>query len=351
MATVPMYQPTLHPDAWHDVAAPGGYEWWYFDAEDRASDTQIVAIFLQGFPFHPAYLRAYYRYLRAPTRHTPPVAGDYLCAYFAVYQKGKVVWQFMTRHQSFTASRDRADVAIGPNRLVSVEGAWQLALAGQPWQLTWQGPKLLQSQSLSAALTFRSELPHPPAERLFFTRNLAGAEHQWVIAGPRCAVSGAIQTPAGEIAFNGMGYHDHNYGTGPIGPGLSRWIWGRLFTPDGTAAFHYAEPRNQMLKPEVHLLHASPAGIAKISVDAVQVDWTRLTGWGLSYPGALRLGDQLILMNPTVIDSTPFYLRLRYDGQFGDVRSTAFCEVAHPHRLRWPILGRMVEMSIFPGAD
>ena len=60
-------------DGWHAVAAPGGYEWWYFDAEDPATDTQLVAIFMEGFVFHPGYIRAYELYRRRPTRVAPPL--------------------------------------------------------------------------------------------------------------------------------------------------------------------------------------------------------------------------------------------------------------------------------------
>ncbi len=70
MPTIPMFTPTPVPDAWHAVTAPGGYEWWYFDAEDRP-DLRVVAILFEGFVFHPGYLRAYARYRRRPTRGGP----------------------------------------------------------------------------------------------------------------------------------------------------------------------------------------------------------------------------------------------------------------------------------------
>src|SRR5438046_9734967 len=66
MPTLPLLSPTSVPDAWHNVTAPGGYDWWYFDAEDVANDRQIVAILLDGFGVHPGYLRAYARYRRWP---------------------------------------------------------------------------------------------------------------------------------------------------------------------------------------------------------------------------------------------------------------------------------------------
>jgi hypothetical protein len=46
-----------------------------------------------------------------------------------------------------------------------------------------------------------------------------------------------------------------------------------------------------------------------------------------------------------VIDPTPFYLRLAYDARAGRETCTALCEIAYPHRLRWPLLGRLIEMS------
>src|SRR4249920_3011226 len=89
MPTIPLFTPTPIPDAWHNVTAPGGYEWWYFDAEDVANDRQIVGILLDGFVFHPKYLRAYAWYRRFPTRIAPPLPRWFRCAYFVVYERGR----------------------------------------------------------------------------------------------------------------------------------------------------------------------------------------------------------------------------------------------------------------------
>ena len=32
--TIELLQHPPIPDAWHNITAPGGYEWWYFDAEE-----------------------------------------------------------------------------------------------------------------------------------------------------------------------------------------------------------------------------------------------------------------------------------------------------------------------------
>ncbi len=62
----------------------------------------------------------------------------------------------------------------------------------------------------------------------------------------------------------------------------------------------------------------------------------------------MRAGP-LALREPRVVDASPFYLRVAYAAAVRGVPARAFCEVAYPHRLRWPVLGRMIEMSISKG--
>lgn len=366
MNPLPMFTAPADPDAWHRVTAPGGYEWWYFDAEDPAGRVRLVAIFLEGFVFHPGYLRRYARYRRRPTRVAPPVPGEYPCAYFVLYEDGKIAGQFMSQYPAgaFAASPDRPDVRVGPNRFRrEADGSLRLSLSGTPWRLTWRGPKLLDDQALSAELTFRPRTPGGPgaAERTFLSRRLSGADHRWVIADPLCDVAGTVSLggPAGSggrsVAFAGRGYHDHNYGTAPIGPGLERWVWGRAITggADGAAAdlmytFHFARARDRGLPDELHLVRADAGGRADVPVARAAVDWCRRTALGLAYPDAVDFSPHLRLSNPRVVDSAPFYMRLVYDAALdgGCRRTTALCEVAYPHRLRWPVLGRMIELSI-----
>ncbi len=346
---IPMFRTNPVADAWHEVTSPGGYEWWYFDAEDSATDTQIVAIFLEGFVFHPGYLRHYFRFVRNPTRHVPPVAPDYVCAYFVVYRNGKIAHQFMTQYprEQFAASRTSPDVSIGKNRFWIDGDVRKLQLTGTPWKLTLRGPLTLHGTTLSAEFAFTPRHRHPANERQFFSRKLAGADHHWVIADPLCDVSGTILTGTGEqIAFNGRGYHDHNYGTGPIGPGLKRWFWGRALVSDKSYTFHHAIAQDPSIEAETHLIETNKESQVETATPAVEIDWSRRTALLLRYPASARFGDVLQLMNPRVLDSAPFYLRVMYDAVARGEKTTAFTEIAYPHRLRYPILGRMIEMSI-----
>ena len=359
MATIDLYDAGAFADGWHSVRSPGGYEWWYFDAEDAATDTQVVAIFMEGFIFHPGYLRAYSRYLKHPTKLTPPTAGDFPCVYLCIYRGGRIWRQFFTqyRRSQFKADRDRCQVVIGPNVLTGDDaGGYTLTLRGSPWELTARGPQTRVEQTLSANLYFQSEKRLTPTERPFLSRDMTGgAHHAWTIAAPRCVVSGNISVgSSGGKPFEEMhlsefsGYHDHNYGTAPIGDGLRRWTWGRaMFAGGRTITFHHAEPADTARPSETHVVELIDDALREHAVDRVTMNGFRKSrpALFLQYASTIDFDDVLRLSSPRVIDPSPFYLRLQYEAESKGERTTAFCELAYPHRLRWPILGRMVEMS------
>lgn len=369
-------------DGGHAVMAPGGYEWWYFDAEDTKQNIQIVGILLDGFVFHAGYLRQYTRFMRRPTKVNPPTAADFPCAYLCIYKDGKLLSQFMCQYAagSFRAAADRVDVRVGPNRFFKNEdGTITVELEGVPWILTARGPIHHKDRLLSAKLTLRPRISHEAVERVFLSRQMTGAAHHWVVADPMCAFSGKVELsgPGGySLALAGSAYHDHNYGTAPIGDGLSRWIWGRAFFSGGEGlrdevlAFHFARPKDDRLADEIHVLHGVAGdGVAEggagggggfgdggsltdLPAGRAWGEFDARSSWRLAYPSSLALGNTLELTQPRVIDSTPFYLRVSYAARAntpaGSRSGTALCEVAYPHRLRWPVLGRMVEMSILP---
>ncbi len=343
---LPMFTRPTHPDAHHAVTAPGGYEWWYFDAESADGRDRMVAILFEGFVFHAGYLRAHKRFLKRPTKVKPPTGNDFPAAYLCHYRDGKIHRQFMTqvRADAFEASADKPRVRVGDCALTPTQEGLRLQMTGTPWHLTARGPQLLAEETLTCDLTFcpASRSDSRPEERIFLSRTMTGQHHGWIPAAPRCDVSGTI----GQASFTGRGYHDHNFGTGPLGDGLRRWVWGRVLTRDATVAFHVAEPRDKTLPTEKHLFRVDDSGFADLPADDVAVDWSRRTGTGLTYPTTVTAGS-LSLTQPTIIDASPFYLRATYKATIdGRGAPDSFCEIGHPHRLRWPILGRMIEMSI-----
>jgi hypothetical protein len=253
--------------------------------------------------------------------------------------------------EQFEARRDSRHVKMGPNRFTADENELKLWLGGTPWKPTALGPKLQTNTQLTANLSFKPRLHHAPDQREPFSRQLAGADHRWVIADPSCDCEGEIRiaTAGGAdftIPFRGRGYHDHNFGTGPIGPGIKQWFRGRMLLDDRSVTFQFAKPRDGQLKEEMRLIEVDSAGAHEIDVDKIELDWSKRTAAWLRYPTSANFQDVLRLENPRVIGSSPFNLRLSYDATFHAHRGSAFCEVAYPHRLRWPVLGRMIEMSI-----
>lgn len=326
MPTLPLYvRPFGSSDAWHQVTAPGGYEWWHFDAEDPATDTQLVAALYDGYAFDARYLREYAAYRRRPTRHQPPVPADYPCACAAVYRSGRVLAQFVSHFPRglLVASNERPDVQLGPNLVrQGDDGRYHLGFEGD---------------SLRLDLDFTPTFSHATNERTYLSHPMTGAEHRWIIAAPRCDVSGTARfTPAAGqpeqvIDFTGVGYHDHHYGTAPLGPGLCRWTWGRLLLDDGGAVtFHAAEPRDRSCPAETHLIVADASGVA----ERPGAEWhvaaeRRIAAFGPSLPERIQIGRELSLSKPRVLDSSPFRVRVTYAAEWNGRRSTALCEVAY----------------------
>jgi len=125
MPIISLLTPTNIADAAHRVTAPGGYEQWYFDAEDAAGQLRMVAIFSQGFVFHPGYLRVYAKYRRWPTRNVPPLPAQFPCVYFVLYRGEEIVGQFISQYpaESFNAS-DRPGRCFDRIESAAIQRGW-----------------------------------------------------------------------------------------------------------------------------------------------------------------------------------------------------------------------------------
>jgi hypothetical protein len=59
----------------------------------------------------------------------------------------------------------------------------------------------------------------------------------WVVAQPRAKVTGTLTVDGVENQVSGVGYHDHNWGSGFLPSYVSHWIWGRLSNERFTMIF------------------------------------------------------------------------------------------------------------------
>jgi hypothetical protein len=203
MPTIDLFEPRPieSADAWHRVTAPGGYEWWHFDAVFPANGIRLVVRFCLGGLYHAEHRRRYADYLKRPTRVAPPVPADYPSVRVVRYEGGKLIAAACYPYGAaeFRASSERLDVAIGPHRVWrGDDGTIQLVL---------DDIANLLLRPRGTAVARESEITVPAS---------AGcARHFWVLADPVCDVTGALKNDS-ECTVSGTGYHDHCYGTGPV---------------------------------------------------------------------------------------------------------------------------------------
>jgi carotenoid 1,2-hydratase len=206
MPTLPLYDALAHPNAWHRVTAPGGYEWWRFEANDSAG-LELRVEFFDGHPFSGAYRRAYARYRRRPTRVTPPGPRDFPAAGLVVMDKGRELYRAEIPYPAgaFSASADGSEINIGEQSMRRDRtGVIRLAMVSYVFM----------------DLTFRPLQPGPP-ELQQIDSPQRSTTHFHVVNRCEYAVSGSLRgleanVGRGLINFDGRGRHDHFYGTGPI---------------------------------------------------------------------------------------------------------------------------------------
>jgi hypothetical protein len=326
MPVVPLFETPADPDAWHRVTAPGGYERWHFDAEDPARAVRVVAEFVEGADFNTDYLHRYRRYLRRPTRVQPPQAREYPCVQLSVYERGHVLGAEATHYRpdEFFGSEQRPDLRVGPSGFRRESGGSTRVEVRQ--------------QACSADLVFRPLFPHTPLQRSLLPPEAPDGEHYWIVAQPLCRVEGFARVAGSgaglrEIPVNGLGYHDHYFGTSPLGTGVVRRLWGRVLGEDRAVTFHVVTRTSRELPEEVQFLAIDAAGVQPVPVAAWNVEWGRRRSRGVVYPATITFGAQLRLTNPRLLHSNHQQLRLEYDAVGEGPDGTAFCEVHQPSPL------------------
>lgn len=323
MPTLPLFTATAFPDASHRVTAPGGYEWWRFDAEDAAADTRIVVILYDGFVFDREYLRKYAAYRRWPTRRRPPVASEFPNASVVVYRGGRVLAAFDTPRDAgtFEASADGRAVSVGPNRMTRDEsGAYLLHF---------------EARGLVVAdLVFTPRSVVANREIAFPSHQLTGADHRWLVAAPLCSASGSIRIkPVADaveeiIEFAGRGAYDRQFGTGPQSFGMRRWLRGRILKNNRTILFQIAASRVRSSGGECCLVDVELNSVPVSRSPALRMAGDVRLAAGIRVPAEICIGDALKLIGPQAVSASPFVSRVLYTAQTeGDEGSTALCDV------------------------
>jgi hypothetical protein len=334
--------PPSQANQWRRIRAPGGYEWWEFEARDPANDIYVRLSFHDGFAFHPEYARRYDAYRCRPTRQMPPVPREYPCVQCWIQEKDRPVAGF-TAHLpagAFSAEAAANVLTVGSHRL-------QLDAAETIVRLRSAVP------AISADLAFRQNFPWSPMERSFGFCKTARAEHRWVLAQPLCEVEGSIQLDERKIEFSGSGCQDHYYGDAPIASTVGRWLRGWAIGPGGGVIFHVVamdSGRNQFMA-----VAADGTEVREIGSNPCSVDWDKRNLRGLAYPSAVQFGERLILRRPRVAEGSRTSLNVVFDAYLDGELRPAWAQIVYPSKLhKRPIYCGLVDwfagrqMKIFP---
>ncbi len=119
------------------------------------------------------------------------------------------------------------------------------------------------------------------------------------------------------MAFAGVGYHDHRFGTGPAS-GVGHWMKGRVLLPQRTLAFQVAYPREAGSAVEAILIQADIDGVRELPVKFKR---------GVK-PQDLEFGEHLRLTRPRELEGEMDWTL--YDAAAGGEIGTALCEIIRP---------------------
>jgi carotenoid 1,2-hydratase len=322
--TLPLLLAELAPtdaDAPRHVTAPGGYEWWYFEAHDPVADLRVTAILFDGNPFHPGYLRRYAWYRRFPTRLRPPLPREYPCTFVRVYEKGEPAGGGMWQYDPGACRATRGGVRVGPDGFTRLpNGSMRLTVRR------------------SIDLTFAPKAASATAPHVYEMARGASvvAPHGWIVSNPMCAVAGEVMVRGRSVRFDGLGYQDHNFGAEPVSLVARRWFWGCAWI--GEHAHVVAEVVGRREQSwGVRWIDATTLGSAT---------WGGRTSLRVPYPTVVDFGDALRLDEPRVVESLPIFVQLRYRAQVNGVTTTALAHVVEPGRAAWPVVGSLYERLI-----
>ncbi len=216
-------------NGWHVPLRRNGYEWWYVDVISDDREWSLVVIFLLGNPFSSYY--------RKCTLDISPDPLDHNGVFVSLHHRSHLrYYNFVSYPQRQIKSGEvkPLDLHFGPNRIVfDTTGNLKISVAEENANR--------RRVALSLLINCGRALRHTavPAVEL-------SSSHSWLPALPsaRAKVDCSISLPGvtsdtERIAFNGSGYHDHNWGILPFDGTVESWIWARLDFGKGLSVVVY----------------------------------------------------------------------------------------------------------------
>ena len=225
----------------------------------------------------------------------------------------------MTERGRRALRRDSASLTVGPSAMAWEDGTLVIKVS----EVTVPWPSRL-------AGTIRITPETTVAEPVLLA---ADGAHHWRPAAPRATVSVDFGSPA--LRWQGTGYHDMNWGDGPLEDAFRSWTWARGDTARGCSVIYDADLADGMRKA-FRLDIAHDGGTAFSPLPARQP----LKGglWGMRREIAARRPAQLL----ATLEDAPFYMRSLVRTEIDGEPVTAMHESLSLDRFR----SRIVQMML-----
>jgi len=294
----------VHPDA-----SPFYLEWWYFDV--LLPDDSALA-----FVFHLTDL------LRPASK-----SGSLSTM---VFHPGRQPYAQFTRfaRREIAASSFRCDIGMGANRCwLDDAGVYHVSV----------NDGVVEAEIAFESLTAGWK---PGSGRIEFGRR--GRFFAWVVPQPLAQARGFVRVGGVRREIDGIGYHDHNWGTVSLIDALSAWSWGRIYADDWVVVYadmHLASRYTPSRARPFLAAHVSGRTISSFLHQCRplddRTDFVRMPdrverpmGWGLAWKGEADSLD-LRLTTTHVLERTDLI-----QGQHPWIRWMVDRLVAHPYYLR-----------------
>jgi carotenoid 1,2-hydratase len=300
-------------DRFHNVTAPGAYEWSYFDGLSEDGEWGFVAIWFRGIPMSPNYTAAIDRHFSRPTG-TPPDPADYSAFNFNIYHRGRRIYYALHERprELWAGSASTPDLRLAGNTVHAGVGPGRerIYLLAVDTELPWQRSRVVGDIRIDAPWSDLSAIS---------TRYDPDAQgHFWVPA----ALDGRFTAQldlwrrgrgVDKLRFSGRAYHDRNFGTRPLHHIPGAWEWGRVHSKRDLFVYFMlaAEPDRESPFRRLILLRDGALLASESEVEPESFPghrhWT-----GLAWPEATAAEGRRLAFRATprgALDSGPFYHR------------------------------------------
>jgi carotenoid 1,2-hydratase len=276
---------------------PGGYAWWYFDALSDDGACALTAIFFVGSVFSPDYAG---RLRRGESAR----AEEHVAVNLALYERGrKRAWVMSEYGAAALRGLDDDGPRIGDSAVERTAAGLKLIVRERT------APFLAALAGVGATVEGEVELMRsaPPVAAV----ELAAApeRHFWQARLPRARVRVRFRRPA--LAFDGIGYHDVNFGDGRLERAFSSWSWARFHQRARTTILYALHERSGAARGLV--VDAGDAAPASVRAATLLPEGEALAApWGLSLPRWFAVDDGGTTRRcraGRLLEAAPFYAR------------------------------------------